>query len=382
MKTSRLLLWIPLLLSVACQKDKAPDEAAMVADSMAMGGETAMVRVSKEQFDQTGMELGRLMEYSSAEAVASNGYIDVPPQNRRSISTYLGGFISVSDLLPGDRVTKGQVMVTLENIEYLKLQENFLEAKEKLDYLKSVYDSQAALTEENVSSRRNYLQAKADYQTTRAAYESLSKQLQLIHIDPSQVEAGKMVSTIGIPAPFDGYITKMNVVNGMFVNPSDVICEVVNNSHLHLELKVFEKDLLKLERGQTIEFRLPEISSKVYTGEVILIGKSVEQNERTILVHGHIHQDNHYGLTPGMYVEARIKTRNKMLRGLPAESLLKADGKDQVLVLRSEKEGWLDFEKVPVDVGESTEEWFEVRNPAALDYPDQIILVRGAFNLD
>jgi len=382
MKTSRLLLWISLLLFIACQKGNGPDEAVVVADSIAMGGETAMVRVSKEQFDQTGMELGKLKDYSSAEAVASNGYIDVPPQNRRSISTYLGGFISVSDLLPGDRVTKGQVLVTLENIEYLRLQENFLEAKEKLDYLKSVYESQAALTEENVSSRRNYLQAKADYQTTRTAYESLSKQLQLIHIDPLKVEAGQMVSTIKIPAPFDGYITKMNVVNGMFVNPSDVICEVVNNSHLHLELKVFEKDLMKLERGQTIEFRLPEISSEVFTGEVILIGKSVEQNERTIVVHGHIHQGNQHGLTPGMYVEARIKTRNKMLRGLPAESLLKADGKDQVLVLRSEKEGWLVFEKVPVDVGESTEDWFEVRNPAALDHPDQTILVKGAFNLD
>lgn len=263
-----------MLMLPSCHKGKNASEAGVPADSAGISNN--VVTISRDQFVQAGMQLGGLSNFNAAEIIISNGYIDVPTQNRSKISTFLGGYVTMADLLPGDRVHKGQVLARLENIEYLKLQQNFLEAREKLVYLKSIYEAQSTLTQENVSSRRNYQLAQSDYLTMQANYESLAKQLLLIHIDPNRVKAESMETSISLQAPFDGYITEINVVNGMFVNSSDVICEVINTDHMHLELKVFEKDVLKLKKGQAIEFRVPEASQTTYTGEIILIGKAVE----------------------------------------------------------------------------------------------------------
>lgn len=341
-----------------------------------------MVTVTRGQFMQEGMQLGGLSNFNTADIITSNGYVDVPVENRSRISSVLGGFVTITDLLPGDRVQKGQVLARLENIEYLKLQQNFLEAREKLVYLKASFEAQSALAQENISSRKNFLHAQAEYLTMQANYESLAKQLKMIKIDPLQLRSDQMESSVSLLAPFDGHITQIYVVNGTFVNPTDVICEVISTKHLHLELKVFEKDVLKLRIGQTIEFRIPEASRDTFGGKVVTIGKEVEGNERTISVHAHIHGERTVNLLPGMYVEARIRTSERSVRGLPSEALLTKDDKNYVLVMKNESADSIFFRKVLVDVGEKHDSWFEIRNPDALEQTGQNILIRGGFNLE
>ena len=58
--------------------------------------------------------------------------------------------------------------------------------------------------------------------------------------------------------------------------------------NLHLELNVFEKDILKVKEGKKITFTVPEASKEVFNAEVHLVGKSIEGNDRTINVHGHL----------------------------------------------------------------------------------------------
>jgi cobalt-zinc-cadmium efflux system membrane fusion protein len=380
-ETVELICMLAVLLSLTtCHREKTSPGQTATADSFAIASEPG-ISVSTRQFELAGMELGGLTEFTYAETVNANGYLDVPPQNRSKIGTFLGGFVKTANLLPGDRVQKDQVLVTLENIEYLKLQQSFLEAKEQIAYLKSVYDAQSTLAEEKISSQRNHLQAKSDYYAMLANYESLEKQLQLIHIDPENVSAETLVSSIDILAPFNGYIIQMNVVTGMYLNPSDAICEIINPSHMHLELKVFEKDVLKLKKGQAIEFRIPEASTESYLAEIVLIGKAVEGSDRTISVHAHIRNEQALHLIPGMYVEAKIKTDEKTLSGLPAEALVNEGGSTYILVKKSDQNNIITFEKVPVKVGNTTEEWFEVINADSLIRSGQGILIKGLYSL-
>ena len=178
--TAHFLCKIAALVVVmaSCHRGSQPTVTARPEDSAGISMDHS-IALTRQQFTHAGMELGGLGEFVAADIIASSGYVDVPVENRCRISSVIGGFVSVADLLPGDRVKKGQVLATLENIEYLKLQQDFLEAREKLVYLKSVYEAQSALSQENVSSRKNYLQAQADYLAMQANYESLAKQLLL-----------------------------------------------------------------------------------------------------------------------------------------------------------------------------------------------------------
>lgn len=271
--------------------------------------------------------------------------------------------------------------MVLENIEYLTLQQEFLEARAQFEYIGSVYENQKSLADEKITAQKTFLETKSSYFALMARVASLAKQLQLIHIDPETLTPDALSSSINLKSPIDGFITEVSVVKGMFVNPSEVLCEIVNTSHLHIELKVFEKDLSHLRVRQLIEFRVPEASTEQFKGEIILVGQVIGITERTVSVHGHI--NNEYGkhLAPGMYVEAQIHTEPRQVHGLPITAMVTEDNKHFVFVLEHRRGNDITFIKMPVHVGKIAEDWFELSDTTGLKSSAGRILIEGAYYL-
>ncbi len=307
--------------------------------------------VSKKQFTSSGMKLGKLSEHVFPQMVKVSGVLDVPPQAKNRVSALMGGYIKSIPLLEGNQVKKGQFLVSLENTEYVQLQQDYLEAKEQLSYLKSEYARQKTLAQENISSQKSFLKAESDYRTMLARYEGLLKKLRMLNLSPEQVNKGNIASTVSIYAPISGYITGVYVSRGMYVAPHDVILEIINTDHIHLELAVFEKDVMKVKEGQDITFRIPDSGSTSYEASVHLVGKAVEGNSRTVSVHGHLKDEENHGFVPGMYLEAQIVVASHKATGIPGTAVVTETDNSYLLVKQAEKNDTLHFKKVQVAVG-------------------------------
>jgi cobalt-zinc-cadmium efflux system membrane fusion protein len=332
------------------------------------------ITLTQAQFDGENMALGALTEYDFIETVKVNGMIDVPPQNKSSVTTFVGGYITRTPLLIGDEVKKGQLLVTLENTDFVELQQNYLEVSEQLNYLKSEFDRQKTLFDENITSEKNYLKAESAYKSNLAHYNGLRKKLQMININPASVEQGQITSSINIYANIDGYITKVNVSNGTYVSPSNVIMEIVDTDHIHLELSVFEKDIMKVKKDQKILFKIPEASEKTYEAEVHLVGTTIDEKNRRVKVHGHVdNEDNSFIV--GMFVEAEIIIQNVKGLGLPKEAVISTENGAYCLILKDKKESVFNFEKVKLELGKQTNEVFEILNFNTLE--KQQIVIQG-----
>lgn len=72
--------------------------------------------------------------------------------------------------------------------------------------------------------------------------------------------------------PISGSITRVEVSNGAYVSPETLIVEIVDNKSVHLELAVFEKDIMRIKKGQKINFNIPEAMTDTLTGNVHLVG--------------------------------------------------------------------------------------------------------------
>ena len=230
--------------------------------------DSGLITVTAVQFQSSGMEIASPVEQDFDVAINTSGRIDVPPQNRAQVTSFIGGYVKATKLLVGDKVTKGQALLTLENTEYLDIQKDYLEVAEQIKYLKSEFERQKTLYDEKITSQKNYLKAESDYRRTLGMYQSLRAKLQLLNINPSNVEKGKLTSIVTIYAPITGDIVIMNANVGMFMSPSDVILEVVDTNYLHLNLSIFEKDILHVKQGQNISFTIPEASKDVFTSKV------------------------------------------------------------------------------------------------------------------
>ena len=342
--------------------------------------DNGLITVSTAQFQSSGMEIANPIEQDFDVVINTSGRIDVPPQNRAQVTSFIGGYVKATKLLVGDKVTKGQALLTLENTEYLDIQKDYLEVAEQIKYLKSEFERQKTLYDEKITSQKNYLKAESEYRRTLGMYQSLRAKLQLLNINPSNVEKGKLTSIVTIFAPISGDIVIMNANVGMPVAPSDVILEIVDTNHLHLELAVFEKDILKVKVGQKITFVVPEATKEVFDAEVHLVGKSIEGNDRTINVHGHLDDNIKQKLLTGMFVEAKIKTSSKKGFSIPTEALISENNKNFVLLLNNDANNILSFKKVPVTLGEKSERNVEIIPDNQINASSKI-LIKGVFDL-
>ena len=340
---------------------------------------SSFIEVTQAQYDQLGMEMGTIEEKSFPVRVSVNGMIDVPPENRAMINATMGGYIKTTPFLIGDKVSKGQTLVTLENPEFVSLQQQYLEVNEQLSFLKAEYERHTIMSEENITSQKNFLKSESDYKSALARHSGLQKQLQMLNISPEQVKNGTIVSTVSIKAPISGSITKVNVTKGSYVSPATAIMEIINNDHVHLELSVFEKDIMQVKKGQKITFRIPEASGETFHAEVYLVGTSIDEN-RTIKVHGHLEDEGKEKFLTGMFVEANIITDDIREKALPSNAIVTIDNIPNVLIFEKKEGDTYYFSQKEVSVNEELD-GFSVIKEANGFAPNTQFLTKGTYNL-
>lgn len=356
-------------------------EQSTVSETQAETTEQSVFKLNTSQFVSSGMKLGKLEMNSFHEVVSANGHFDVPPENRATISTYFGGTVKNIQLLPGELVKNKQVLFSLENPDYVQLQQDYLETKGQLSFLKSDFERQKNLAQDNVTSQKKYLKAESDFTVMKVKLESLSKKLVLMGIQPDGLTADNIRTSITITSPITGYITEVNITRGSFLSPSETAITIVDTDHLHLELNIFEKDLHKVSIGQPILFSLQEDEEETYKASVYLVNKTVDVENRTIGIHGHLSDEKLVNkFNPGMYVEANIITRSESRIALPQDAVVEVEGKYYVLVLIDSTNEGYSFVKREVQTGLSDRDYIEIRNTQDFKENEEIV-IKGAFNI-
>jgi cobalt-zinc-cadmium efflux system membrane fusion protein len=359
--------------SLAGCRDKAPAEEPEHAHEEAEG----TVELSKVQYASVGITLGGIEKRQLSGQLHVNGVLDVPPQNQVSISIPYGGILKYTDLLQGMWVNKGQVIARMEHPDYIQMQQEYLEAASQLSFLEKEYKRQEELSRENVSAGKTFEKTTADYHSLRARVEALRQKLALLNIRASNLTTETLQSSIPVISPISGYVTEVNANIGKFVQPNEVIFEIVDTRHLHVELMVFEKDVPRLHEDQKVRFILANESTP-REAEVHLIGREISA-ERTVRVHCHLLKEDK-DLLPGMYVKATIETAGGQTDALPSEAIASAGGKHYIFV-QIEGEDPVHFRVVEVGVGTSDDNFTEVMLPEGFDRNTRNMVLKGAYDL-
>lgn len=365
-----ILITIPFIVT-GCKKQKVEDSDEISAKELTEAHDEALIEITRKQFKDENLSWAIPEKRNFPTLIRATGTVDVPPANKAVISAYLGGYVKKAPLLIGDQVKKGDLLLSIENMEFLQLQQQFLETGEQLKFLESEYQRQETLYKEQIASKKSYLQAESTYKRNLATYNGLKQKLELLNFDPEKILEGELSAVSNIYAPISGDITQIEVHTGSYIAPSDPVMEIVDTHHVHLELDIFEKDIATVIKGQEVWFAIPEVSDKTFKGEIYLIGKSITE-KRTVKVHVHIDEEDQF--LPGMFVQARILTDETQHWALPEQSLIESGGQTFVLMKKNEKEELLILEKIEVISGKSFNDYFEVLNDQKIDSAAQFVV--------
>lgn len=277
----KLFLLLSLFFS-ACSKEKTKEPETQVVHN------PDKVTLTEEQVKIVGIQLGDIETKNLRQIVRSNGRLELPPQKLASVTSYIGGVVKSVNVISGDHIHKGDVLATIEHPEIVQLQQDYLKTNASFAYLEKEYKRQEELYKENVVAGKKFQLAEADYNSQKAQLLSLKNKLQIIGINPDKVSQGHITNTISLIAPITGYIDVVTINVGSYINPATEIFSIVDLSHIHLILNVYEKDIDKVEEGQKIHFTLTESANKEYEAEVFNIGKALNQKTKSVEVHGSI----------------------------------------------------------------------------------------------
>ncbi len=361
-----ILLFVASTFIIACGNNKTEEKATETANP-------ARVTLTNEQLTNANVVLGKLEQKSISSILKVNGKIDVPPQNMVSVSVPLGGYLKSTKLLPGMHVSKGEVIAVMEDQQYIQLQQDYLLAKAKLNFIQNEYNRQKELNQSKASSDKVFQQTESEFISQKITLKSLAEKLKLIGLNPETVNENTISKSINIYSPINGYVTMVNVNIGKYTQPSEVLFELVNPSDIHLALTIFEKDLAQIEIGQKLVAYTNNKPNEKHPCEIILVGHSVSK-DRITEVHCHF-LDYDRTLLPGMYMNAEIELKNNNANTLPVDAIVRFEGNQYVFVAIDKN----NFEMMPVTVGATENGYIEIVN--AKDFDDKKIVTQGAYNL-
>ncbi|WP_281632267.1 efflux RND transporter periplasmic adaptor subunit [Flavobacterium luteolum] len=288
---------------------------------------TTEVALSASQYKTVGIETGIVEDRNLNKVIKANGYTTVPPQNSAEVSTLIGGTVKDIFVLEGTYVNKGKVLATIQNLEVIGMQEDYQSAVANVEYLQLEYNRQKTLSDENVNPRKTFQEVKAKLAAERARAQAAKNKLDALHVNTKGT-----TSVVPIVSPINGFVGKINIAKGAFANTGVSLFEVVDNSQMHLDLNVYEKDLGSISIGQVIDFVLTNQSNKSIKGKIFGINKSFSNESKTVAVHAKIDPADAKGLIPGMYVSANINITNATVPALPKDAVVRNADKYFVFV--------------------------------------------------
>lgn len=344
-------------------------------ESEAKASIETLVTLTDAQYKNANIEIGKLKTRELSTTLKLNGKIDVPPQNMVSVSTPFGGFLKSTKLLPGMHVKKGEVIASMEDQQYIQLQQDYLTAKSKLLYAENEYNRQKELNLSKASSDKMFQQTEMDYKTQKITVSALSEKLRLININPESLNESNLSRSINVYSSIEGFVSKVNVNIGKYVNPSDVLFELINPEDIHLNLKVFEKDLEKLTIGQKLLAYNNNQPDKKHLCEIILISQDLS-SDRSADVHCHF-EDYDKTLLPGMYMNADVEIKINNALSINDDAIVGHEGKDYIFVSKGNKQ----FELVEIKKGSTENNFTEIKTTGGKDISNAQIVTKGAYSL-
>jgi len=204
---------------------------------------------------------------------------------------------------------------------------------------------------------------------------SLEEKLRIVGIDPEKLSVNTITRTISLRSPINGYVAKVNVNIGKYVNPADVLFELVDPDDIHAALTVFEKDIMQIKKGMRASVTLADKPGKKYEVDVILVTRNVDEN-RGGLVHCHFENANHE-LLPGMFLNGSFELDNKKAIAVPESAVVRYQSKPYIFIAKDSTR----FEMVEVEIGISDRQMIELKAKENTDWRQQKVVLKNAYSL-
>lgn len=251
--------------------------------------------------------IGQVQQGDTGKFISVSGKMEAV--NSAQISTRMMGYITAIKAEVGQKVTKGQLLVTLNStdLQAKKAQAEagvaqanaaYLNAKKDYDRFSVLFSQKSATQKELDDMATRYEMAKAGLEAAKQLRNEIMSQFSYSHIT----------------APFSGRITAAFVKPGDMANPGMPLLNLEGESSLQAVVMVSESEIGNIIQGMPAKITIKSINKEL-SGKVTEISPSAQNTGGQFLVKIGVERQEK-AILPGMYVNVLFESKNKQTNNL------------------------------------------------------------------
>ncbi len=295
------------------------------------------------------------------------------PTSTQSLGSIVEGRVTQVRVQPGDRVQRGQVLVTIHSHELTSARNEMEQAQagraeaENAAQLAAtaaaraerLYAAQAGSLADLERARAARTAAEAGQRRAAAEYERAHEMVSHLR-PPGALQAGIDQEDVLVRAPFDGVVVARDVAPGAVVTPGASLVTVSRTGSILLALRVPEAALGAAKLGSDVQFAVPAFPGRTFTARVTRVSPTLDSLSRTAEVFAAV--DNRSGELRGEMTAAAevFGPARDSVTAVPIGAIQDFEG-DTVVVTGVKRDGGMLLEAIRVRVGRRAAGMAEVK---------------------
>ena len=351
----RKLIYIILFAIIALISCNS--ETKTVGDVEEQAQTNNIVEFTDEQIKVAEITTGNLDTIKLSKEIICTGVVEADPSKRARVSVPLGSFIDAIKVNHGDYVRKGSTILLLKHSDFVDLQSNYVKTKSELEYKTTEYNRQEKLFNEKAISEKKFNEVKSEYNSLLIEKNALEQKVLLLGIDASSVNANNISSTIALKAPISGYVDEIYVNLGQFVEPKDVLFDMVDPSGFQIMVEIYSKYKHQLVKGQKLHFKNCDKNCNELNATITSVGQIINNETKTFKAHAKPDR-NYKELTTGAFINAKIMVDEADVPALPRNSVITNSSGSFIFIQKTKNT----FELIEVNIGEQNDLYIEIKD--------------------
>jgi RND family efflux transporter MFP subunit len=280
------------LLLAACGSAPEPKAAAAASDVAALPRDTALL--SAEALGVSGVTIEAAQRIAWREAWQLPAHLILDPTTTQTLGSIVEGRVTQVFVQPGERVRRGQVLVTIHTHELTaamnalaqaragraEAASNSLVADAAAKRSERLYAAQAGSLAELERARSAKVMADEGMRRAEAEYHRAAEMVD--HLRPEgPVGRGVDPEDMLVRAPFDGVVVSRETQPGAVVVPGAMLITVSRANSVLLAMHVPEAALAAAKVGSAVRFTVPAYPGRAFTARVVRVAPALDSLSRT-----------------------------------------------------------------------------------------------------
>jgi cobalt-zinc-cadmium efflux system membrane fusion protein len=373
MRTGTRFALIPLLY-LSCASSE-PERDAENAGTSAIEL-TDRVVIPKSALESLRLTYARAEESTLTPALQVPAELTPDPDRRATVGSRVSGRVVQVHVVAGERVRRGTPLVDLESEDAGRARAEHVAAVARVDVARRAAERARSLLEGRVTSERAVEEADGALRILEAELRAVETRLATFGVPPV-VEPGADPARVRVESPIDGTVVARTAYIGQWVEPSDVVVEVVDLDELWLRASVYEREMRHVRVGQVVQVGVRAYPGELFAGRVAQVSDVLDPETRSVPIRV-VLPNRDRRLKPGMFATANIQGTHahepRRLLAIPAAAIQEVDGHRAVFVRLDEGV----FELRQVHTGERAGDQIEILNGLS---PGDEVVGEGSFLL-